>query len=427
MSDKIILITQYYIVKKDDLEYCMKRQEEVKYCLIKNAENPFLDEIHLLVEEIYNLDFIPEKFLNKIKQINVNKRITYTDVFKYYNENIPNQICMLANADIYTNSSLQILKHINYDFKPFLALNRYEDNESTLAFAQNGIQMDNCRNLKCTYIDSFAPSIWSQDAWVWKSEKIDIPDDADFLIGSVGCDNYIAYLLSKQNYIVFNPSNLVCVNHLDRLSIKKDEFGISKGHVSKKREEKVKDFSKYLFVKNLAEIPDKYTTSINMETPDFKNKFVTTVNIEKSITYIFVEENQITYSSSESNGNIMFDLFPEVHNKNMDYWDPLENDATPFVQFDFDTEYNLAVIDIAGKPISNDNLDFGYVTSYKISYMTPDGNWVDDPTIFDGIDIQNGNYVKRNYLDTPITCTKLKIYPLKFVGIRALKVRLFSL
>ena len=83
--NKIILITQYYQVSTNNYSYNEKRQKEIDYCLLKNLENKYIDEIHLLTEtNDINLDFIQDN--NKIIIKNIGKRITYKYVFDYYNK-----------------------------------------------------------------------------------------------------------------------------------------------------------------------------------------------------------------------------------------------------------------------------------------------------------------------------------------------------
>ena len=107
--EKIVLVYQYFKVKNKDIEYQTRRQNEIDLCLIKNNNNKYINEIHLLVEELYDLSFVDT---TKIKQIVINKRLSYQDAFEYYNINLSNQICILSNADIYYDDSLNILKYV---------------------------------------------------------------------------------------------------------------------------------------------------------------------------------------------------------------------------------------------------------------------------------------------------------------------------
>jgi hypothetical protein len=55
METTIVIITQYYCVRNGNPSYCLERQQEVDFCLIQNCENPFIDQIHLLLEEEVDL------------------------------------------------------------------------------------------------------------------------------------------------------------------------------------------------------------------------------------------------------------------------------------------------------------------------------------------------------------------------------------
>jgi len=120
--DKIILITQYHIGDE-------KRKPDIDASLIKNIENNFIDEVHLLLEKPYNLDFIPDKYKGKVKQSIIRKRLYYEDAFKYYSQNLSNKICILANPDVYTDSSIQLLRDVNFNLDIMLALNHYENQQ----------------------------------------------------------------------------------------------------------------------------------------------------------------------------------------------------------------------------------------------------------------------------------------------------------
>jgi hypothetical protein len=421
-KSKVILITQYYHVISSDVEYKLKRQQEIDFCLQKNFENEFIDEIHFLLEKDYNFDFIYNKYNIVIKKKITGKRINYKHVFTYCNNNCNNNICILINSDIYLDKSIEIVKHINFDIdKLFISLNRYENNSDDMPSLLNGLEIDDANLKYCqTLLKPYQESIWSQDCWIWKN-YIDITDKLDFNLGMIGCDNWINYLMHLNGYNIINCSKNICVNHYDRLSINICNFGIEKGTVSKcKLNNKVGDKSLYVFLENKNDIPDKYTTKmqnvyIGNNTYDF--------SMQKSILEIHLNESQIISSSFSCDLckpiNVLF------HNPS--YWESNENDANPFIQFNFDNLYDIHVIDISGKPLDRNDKKYGFVTKFKISYVNSDNNCVCNDTILNGIEINNGNYIKKIYLDTPIKCYSIKIYPLEYVNIRALKVKFYKM
>ena len=78
-----------------------------------NIKNKSIDEIHLLNEKIYNYPILQN---SKIKQININNRLTYKKAFEYANTLDNDTIKILSNSDIsFDSSSLQYIKRINFN------------------------------------------------------------------------------------------------------------------------------------------------------------------------------------------------------------------------------------------------------------------------------------------------------------------------
>jgi hypothetical protein len=426
-DDKIILITQYYIVKnnyEDCDDYNNKRQEEIIFCLQKNFENEYIDEIHIFLEENLNMDFINNPHNIKIIKNITGKRLNFKDVFEYYNALEEKHICILINSDIYLDKSVQIVKNINFSIdKLFISLNRYENNIDNVPALLNGAEMDDANFKNCQlFLNPFQDSVWSQDAWIWKNNINGIDDKFSFNLGMVGCDNHINFLMHSLGYKVFNCSKNVCVNHYDRLSIVKNEFGISKGNISKKNEKnKISSSEYYLFLENQNDIPDIYTTQIceTMKTYNRNTIRVSNLLFKKQISEINVMNFQVKASSNVSTqSNVLFN--------NHSYWEPDSNDKTPFVQFSFNNLFEIVVIEIKGIELSKDNLNYGYISKFKISYEY-NSKWINVPTIYDGVEINNANYIKKIYLNKQIKCNAIKIYPIEYVNIQALKIRFFAL
>ena len=237
-KEKIILIVQYYHVKGNDLNYNNSRQKEIDYCFQRNFDNEYIDEIHIFLEEDCNLSFINNKYNIHIKKNITGKRINFKDIFNYYNEHLENNICILINSDIYLDKSIEIVKNINFEIeKLFISLNRFENNNDNVPAFLNGKEINEADEKTCQdFLVPFQESIWSQDAWIWKYKINNISDKFNFNLGVVGCDNYITYLMNQNGYKILNCSKIISTNHYDRLSIVKNEFGISKGNISKKTE-----------------------------------------------------------------------------------------------------------------------------------------------------------------------------------------------
>jgi hypothetical protein len=407
MNQKKVLLVQYYTVSSPDTTYQRKRQAEVDHCFLKNIQNPQLDEIHVLTEQHHDFAFVPDT--SKIKQTIIGKRLTYKDAFDYYNEHLTNTICILANADIYTDESLEILDHLNFN-NTVLAMNRYENDHDAKPALLQGLEL-NCNTV---VIPPYTPMTWSQDAWIWKAPSIHVPE-SDFQLGITGCDNYIVYLMMNAGLIVYNPSHLLSINHYDRMSISVSANGKRKGAVSEKRETRAKTPDYYIYIDNLDDICDKYTESVKY-VEMYEYRAAVSLAFKKSVSPLsfiatassWLKQNKPTNSPFGSAG----------------YWAPSDKDKQPYLECLFDKHQSVKIIDIRGRPVDKDNLDYGYVSKFKVSYLAEDG-WAHDATEYNGLTTKNGNLMKRAYVD--IACKGVRIYPLAFVGTPALKVRIFGL
>lgn len=411
-SSKKNLIVQYYTIKSSDDAYRIQRQEEINKCLLYNVQNKYLDEIHLLTEEHYDLDFIPTDLKHKINQTVIHTRLTYKIAFDYYNTHIPDTICMLANADIFTDESIEILYHINFE-NSVLALNRYEFDSEERASLQSGCEIN--RDFPILF-PNYGPSIWSQDAWVWKTPSFNM-SNVDFVLGSWGCDIKIAYLLHNAHFIVYNPSFLLSVNHFDRLSYTVDDNGILKGVISSLRDPptSTSDYaSKRLFLRNEVDVIDRYTVKSEIILENKSSQAITSLKTQKSIHEILYEAS----ASSEYPPN-----FPKNAAFAEDgYWQYNQHDELKYLECKFDNIHTINVIEITGKPCSRNDLKIGHISKLRISYCI-DNEWIDYPFIMNGISRQNGNFIKRNYLLAPFQCIKCRIYCIESSGIPSLKVR----
>ena len=193
---KIILINQYYIAKDKE------RQKENNICLLNNIYNENIDKIILLNEEEYDLSFlmdkIEDKYKKKVKQIIIERRMRYYDVFNYVNTYYKNNIIIVSNLDIFFNESLNKLKKYNLENK-FISLARYdllneysfEGNNKIEKFIHEGPLGDPC--------------IDSADSWIFEA-PIKNNEKTKIMLGSNGCDSIINYILKYDlNYDVINP------------------------------------------------------------------------------------------------------------------------------------------------------------------------------------------------------------------------------
>jgi len=95
----IHIITQFYIVN-----YGIKRdrQQEINSCMINNVNNSYVKSIHVLYFDEKDKNYLKNLVKsNKIIFKKINNILKYSDVFKYYNDFIENEICVYLHADMY--------------------------------------------------------------------------------------------------------------------------------------------------------------------------------------------------------------------------------------------------------------------------------------------------------------------------------------
>ena len=196
---KLWLIQQYYEPKE------AKRAREIRQCLTKNLENPWIDKVVLLNEKEYKLPANP-----KIHQHVLGHRLMYSDVLEAIRDYAPKDtIVAFANADIYLDETAMKLWSLNLNDK-LLALLRYEAPESS----------DEPPRL-------FGPRADSQDCWIVNSQSIQNPNKSwgDFsefriLFGQSGCDNAFAYEMMRKKFLLTNPAISIQTIHCHRSNIR---------------------------------------------------------------------------------------------------------------------------------------------------------------------------------------------------------------
>jgi hypothetical protein len=96
---RVALVTQYY--RKGGA------YGDAHMALLKNLINPAISEIFLLNEDVYDFESLP--FNDKIRQIHIGKRMTFSDAFLYINDALNGREVILGkmifmrlhSADIY--------------------------------------------------------------------------------------------------------------------------------------------------------------------------------------------------------------------------------------------------------------------------------------------------------------------------------------
>jgi hypothetical protein len=193
-TDPINIFCQYYIDSN------MDRAKEINQCLRLNNENPYISNIYLLNERIYTPEELNIAEPNKIIQVDMSKRISYQDVFKYITDNNIIGYHVILNSDILLDGTINKIRysdmHLN---KKMHALLRYELDTT---------------NIKKSKI--FGPRFDSQDTWILHSNFNILPSQQkifNFQFGKPGCDNKLIYLMNILGYEIINDPLLIKTYH----------------------------------------------------------------------------------------------------------------------------------------------------------------------------------------------------------------------
>ena len=192
-ADEVHLFMQYYIDSSD------ARQKEIRACLTNNLQNPYIRKVHMLNERIYTNKEIGVKSA-KINQTVIGRRLSYSDIFEYINDNDIQGYIIIANSDILFDLTLENLLYsdIHLSKKMFAQL-RYELNPS---------------NPSASAI--FGPRYDSQDVWILHTNYGITPEQQQlfqFHMGIPGCDNHLVHLFTILGYEVINHPAFIQTVH----------------------------------------------------------------------------------------------------------------------------------------------------------------------------------------------------------------------
>ena len=186
-TQPIYLIQQYFV--SDNKE----RQNELKYCLRMNVEQKLFTRVILLNEKIYTKEELGLDDMGNVIQVNINRRMMFSDVFMVVKKMKLNGYIVFANSDIFYDNTIKRLFYSSMIDKPIVqCLAKYDIQETH----NNKFKYKRHHNIT-----------GSQDSWIIHSKFI--PKDSilglfSFNFGIWECDNRLMYLFDKYNYLVKN-------------------------------------------------------------------------------------------------------------------------------------------------------------------------------------------------------------------------------
>lgn len=195
MTDPFIqLLVQYCNTHMPD------RQAEFDECLRRNLANSSILAVHNLVETTVA---VPIEFTThpKYRQQLVPRWLTYADAFEYANANLPGQIVCLCNLDIFLDERSDWTQAAGLLARGVvLCLSRTEYSADGDTFEDPGFAALAFAN--------------TQDAWLFQP-PVRVAN-ADFEIGTPGCDNAIAHRFKQAGYFPLNAASRFRILHYDR-------------------------------------------------------------------------------------------------------------------------------------------------------------------------------------------------------------------
>lgn len=190
-ADPIHVYCQYFLPATD------ARRAEIQKCLRLNVANPHISSIYLLNERIYTDEELGISD-PKIIQVNIGRRLRFSDVFAYITSCDISGFAVIVNSDIYLDDTIAQLRVSDIrERKKMLALLRYDVNGSTSTI--------------------FGPRHDSQDTWILHSSFMIRPEHQrlfEFEFGKPGCDNKLAHMMMSLGYTVVNDPTFIKTYHL---------------------------------------------------------------------------------------------------------------------------------------------------------------------------------------------------------------------
>lgn len=176
----ITLYTSYY-------QDTPTRQKELDFVFQQNVNCPSIDKIVCFLEG----DKLPPVDHDKVEYI-PSKRPTYKTFYEEINKRAaPTDISIVANSDIYFDDTLGLLP-TRLNGKICVLLSRWD------VAPGNEPKLHDCAG--------------SQDAWIFMG-RVNIPRYSEFNLGVPGCDNRMAWELSRIGYRLKNPARTIKSYH----------------------------------------------------------------------------------------------------------------------------------------------------------------------------------------------------------------------
>lgn len=146
---------------------------------------------------------------NKIKLKRIKERLNYKYWFEYGSKNYPEDIKILANSDIYFDSTLKLLYKLDYRRDILYACSRVDFLDGKLVKSKNDYGENS----------SFINNFISQDCWIFKNKIIDF--ESNFILGYENCDVFLKHNCISSGCEFLNLFDHIKCIHVDKRTKKK--------------------------------------------------------------------------------------------------------------------------------------------------------------------------------------------------------------
>ncbi len=224
-EQKINIFSQFFIPNDKNRLY------EIQEALKKNTINRFINKIYLLNERIYT-EFDLGINSEIINQIDIGRRLRFSDFFNFIQDNNIQGYNVLINIDIFFDETINNLNYSDIDIsKKMFSLLRFEyRNEKNL---NDCLLYGSTKYYKKYFPNDILPTIEgnpaSSDTWIIHSNnKLTKKEISlfNFELGKQGCDNKIIYLFKILGYDIYNDPYFVKSFHIQKQLSKNRDYTI---------------------------------------------------------------------------------------------------------------------------------------------------------------------------------------------------------
>ena len=189
-----------YGLEDADIATNIKRNEELKYVLLKNIQNKYIDKLHVISN--CELPIQDDKIIET--RLSEDSRPSGGFILNYVNKNLPGEIVACTNTDVFFDDSIQYINFFkNWDHKA-MCLRRWTNTNRTHPHKPFLITKDSPKDLQYGELGSIdtyvfrAPFIFNGDSYLM-----------DFDWGDGGSDYRMMYFMEQEGYEYINPCYLI--------------------------------------------------------------------------------------------------------------------------------------------------------------------------------------------------------------------------